>query len=131
MRHPLVMCASDGATREFGKSKPHPRNYGTYPRVLGHYVREKGVLTLTEAVRKMTSLPAQRLGISDRGILKEGAWADIVLFNPQTVIDTATWTEPHSFPIGIPVVIVNGVAVVKDNTSTGVFPGKVLKRGSF
>ncbi|MCB1124202.1 MAG: D-aminoacylase, partial [Verrucomicrobiae bacterium] len=126
MKHPLVMCASDGATREFGVSKPHPRNYGTYPRVLGEYVREKRILSLSGAIRKMTSLPAKRLGLTDRGILKEGAWADIVLFNPRTVIDTATWLEPHQYPKGMPYLIVNGTVVIKENEWTGTFPGKVL-----
>lgn len=127
MKHPSVMSASDGSTIEFGVAKPHPRSYGTYPRVLGHYVREKAVLPLAEAIRKMTSLPAQRLGIDDRGIIKEGAWADLVLFDPKTVIDTATWMEPHSFPEGIPHVLVNGMVVVKDSAWTGDFPGKVLR----
>ena len=131
MQHPLVMCASDGATQEFGHAKPHPRNYGTYPRVLGHYVRESGILSLPEAIRKMTSLPAQRLGIINRGILKEGAWADIVLFNPKTVIDKATWMQPHQFPEGIPYVLVNGEMVIQERQWTGTFPGMVLKKGSF
>jgi dihydroorotase/N-acyl-D-amino-acid deacylase len=130
MQHRLVMCASDGATREFGVAKPHPRNYGTYPRVLGHYVREEGVISLPEAIRKMTSLPANRLSLTDRGIIKEGTWADIVLFDPKTVIDTATWMEPHQYPEGIPHVIVNGELVIQDNRWTGAFPGKVLRKNS-
>ena len=127
MNHPLVTCASDGSTVAFGEARPHPRNYGTYPRVLGHYVREKGVLPLEEAIRKMTSLPAQRLGIKDRGIIRKAAWADLVLFDPETVIDTATWESPHSYPKGIPHVLVNGVAVIKDSEWTGAFPGKSLR----
>ena len=127
MQHPRVTCASDGATIEFNAAKPHPRNYGTYPRVLGHYVREQAVLPLTEAIRKMTSLPAQRLGINDRGIVSEGAWADLVLFDPARVIDTATWKDPHSYPKGIPHVLVNGVAVIRDSEWTGAFPGKALR----
>ncbi|MCH8873336.1 D-aminoacylase [candidate division KSB1 bacterium] len=126
MKHPFVMHASDGATIEFGKAKPHPRSYGTYPRVLGRYVREQKVLSLEEAVRKMTSLPAKRLGLKDRGVLKKGMWADIVIFDSQKVIDRATWTEPHQYPEGIPFVLVNGLVVIDESNRTGEFPGKVL-----
>ena len=127
MQHPLVTCASDGSTIQFGNANPHPRNYGTYPRVLGQYVREKKVLPLNEAIRKMTSLPARRLGLTDRGIIQEGAWADLVIFNPRTVIDTATWGHPHSYPEGIPYVLVNGVPVIQNSEWTRAFPGKVLR----
>jgi hypothetical protein len=126
MKHPRVMHASDGSTMEFGKAKPHPRSYGTFPRVLGRYVREKNVISLEEAIRKMTSLPAQRLELEDRGILKEGMWADVVVFDPQTVNDQATWTEPHQFPVGILYVLVNGKLVVDEGKWTGDLPGKVL-----
>lgn len=110
-----------------GHGKPHPRYYGTYPRILGKYVREEGVLTLEDAVRKMTSFPAQRLGLTDRGLLKEGMWADIVVFDPERVIDKATYLEPHQFPEGILHVLVNGRTVVKDGQQTGALPGKVLR----
>lgn len=126
MQHPLVMHGSDGATIEFGKAKPHPRSYGTYPRVLGRYVREQHVLPLEEAIRKMTSLPAKRLKLTDRGLLKEGMWADVVVFDPETVIDRATWTEPHQYPEGISYVLVNGTLVVDAGAWTGKFPGRVL-----
>ncbi|MCI0693030.1 D-aminoacylase [candidate division KSB1 bacterium] len=126
MKHPRVMHASDGSTIEFGKAKPHPRSYGAFPRVLGRYVREKNVISLEEAIRKMTSLPAQRLELEDRGILKEGRWADVVVFDPQTVSDRATWTEPHQYPEGIPYVLVNGKLVVAEGKWTGDLPGTVL-----
>jgi N-acyl-D-amino-acid deacylase len=113
-----------GAT---GHGKPHPRYYGTYPRILGKYVREEGVLTLEDAVRRMTSFPAQRLGLADRGVLKPGMWADIVVFDPGRVIDKATYLQPHQFPEGIPHVLVNGRIVVKDGRQTGALPGKVLR----
>jgi N-acyl-D-amino-acid deacylase len=108
--------------------KPHPRYYGTYPRILGKYVREEGVLTLENAIRKMTSFPAQRLGLMDRGLLKEGLWADVVIFNPETVIDKATYLDPHQFPEGILHVLVNGQIVVANGQQTGRLPGKVLRR---
>ncbi len=121
------MHASDGATIEYGKAKPHPRSYGTYPRVLGRYVREEKVVSLEEAIRKMTTLPAQRLNLQDRGALKEGMWADIVLFDPETVIDRATWTNPHQYPDGIPYVFVNGELVIMHGKWAGTHPGKVLR----
>lgn len=108
--------------------KPHPRYYGTYPRILGKYVREEGVLTLEDAVRRMTSFPAQRLGLRDRGLLREGMWADVVIFDPESVIDKATYREPHQFPEGIHHVLVNGRIVVENETQTGELPGKVLRR---
>lgn len=126
MKYPRVMHASDGATIEYGKAKPHPRSYGTFPRVLGHYVREKKVISLVEAIRKMTSLPANRLELQDRGVLKEQMWADVVIFDPQMVLDRATWDEPHQYPLGIPFVVVNGILVIDDGKGTEVFPGKVL-----
>ena len=112
-----------------GQGKPHPRAYGTFPRVLGRYVRELGVLTLEEAVRKMTSLPAGKLGIPGRGVLAENAFADVVVFDPATVADRATFTDPHQYPAGIPYVIVNGVVTVEDGEHTGALAGRVLRRG--
>jgi N-acyl-D-amino-acid deacylase len=112
MRHPLHMVGTDAGccTVEgpFCRGKPHPRHYGTYPKILGKYVREESTLTWEESVRKMTSFPAQRFGILDRGLLRPGMWADITIFNPRTVIDKATYSDPHNFPTGIPYVIVNG-----------------------
>ncbi len=106
----------------------HPHFYGTYPRILGKYVREEGLLTLEDAIRRMTSFPAQRLGLRDRGLLREGNWADIVLFDPNTIIDKATFTEPHQYPEGISHVFVNGMLVIKDNKQLKKRPGKVLRR---
>ncbi len=109
-----------------GKRKCHPRSYGTFPRVLGKYVREEGVLTLEEAVRKMSGLPAERFGLADRGVIREGAWADLVLFDANTVIDRATFGDPHQYPAGIPYVIVNGQVVIDGGEHTGALPGRVL-----
>lgn len=128
MKHPFAMHASDGETVKFGVAHPHPRAYGTFPRVLGHYVRELKVIPLEEAIRKMTGLPAQRLGLTDRGLIKEGYVADITLFNPETVIDKATFEQPHQYPEGIPYVIVNGVITVSDGQMTKERGGKVLRK---
>ena len=106
----------------------HPRFYGTYPRILGKYVREEKLLTLEDAIRRMTSFPAQRLGLKDRGLIREGMGADIVIFNPDTIIDKATFENAHQFPEGIPHVIVNGVMVVENNKQNRKRPGKVLRR---
>ncbi len=130
MKHPLVTIGSDGRALRpegvLGRRKAHPRNYGTFPRVLGRYAREKKVLTLEEAVKKMTSMTAERFGLTDRGIIREQAWADITLFNARTVSDTATYTDPHKYPEGIPYVIVNGQIVIDNNQHTGALPGQVL-----
>ena len=130
MRHPLVVIGSDGdALAPYGvlsQSKPHPRYYGTFPRVLGHYVREEKVLSLEEAVKKMTSITAERFSLNDRGVIREGAWADLVLFDPQTITDKATYTDPHQYPEGIPYVIVNGMVVIDQYEHTSVLPGQVL-----
>jgi N-acyl-D-aspartate/D-glutamate deacylase len=126
MKHPEVMHASDGSAVTFGQAKPHPRNYGTFPRVLARYVREKKMISLPEAVRKMTSLPAQRLKLKERGTIKAGMFADIVIFNPKTVTDKGTWENPHQYAEGIPYVLVNGEPVIDDNKRTEVFPGTVL-----
>src|SRR5690606_366037 len=101
-----------------------------FPRVLGYYVRERGVVPLEEMVRKITSLPADRLGLSDRGRVVEGAAADLVVFDPATVADRATFQEPHQYPDGIPWVFVNGVAMVEDGRYTDARPGRVLRRGT-
>jgi dihydroorotase/N-acyl-D-amino-acid deacylase len=128
MQHPYTAHASDGSFRTLNKGNPHPRNYGTFPRVLRLYVREKGILTFKEAIRKMTSLPAKRLGLTKRGRIKEGCYADITIVNPKTVADTATWEKPHQYPKGIPYVIVNGQPVIENSAFTGQYPGKVLCR---
>lgn len=132
MRKPWVMVGSDGSAVSpegvLGKGKPHPRYYGTFPRLLGVYVREKKILALEEAIRKMCYLPAWRLGFRNRGIIREGAYADIVIFDPKIVKDNATFTDPHKFPRGIIHVLVNGVPVVFNGKYTGAKPGRVLKR---
>jgi N-acyl-D-amino-acid deacylase len=122
-QQPWVMVASDGGIGSF-----HPRGAGTFPRVLGLYVREKHWLTLPEAVRKMTSLPAQRLGWKDRGVIREGAFADLVLFDPQTVIDRSTFAKPFELPAGIEKVFVNGELVWDAGKPTGARPGRVLPK---
>lgn len=127
LRHPATMVASDGEVPIFGKSSPHPRSYGTFARVLGRYVRERRVLSLEEAIRKMTSLPAGRVGLMDRGIIRPGMKADLVVFDPATVNDTATFTNPHQYAVGVSHVFVNGVAVVDEGKVTGARPGRVLR----
>lgn len=131
MRHPQTMIASDGRLSQLGEDQPHPRNYGTFPRVLGRYVRERQVLTLETAIHKMTLQPAQRLGLRDRGRVAEGWHADLVVFDPQTVIDRATFEEPHQYPDGIPYVIVNGVVTVDDGHMTDARAGRVLRGPAF
>lgn len=120
-KQPWVMVASDG-----GIDLQHPRGAGTFPRVLGRFVREKHWFTLPEAIRKMTSLPAQRMGLRDRGTLRKGAFADLVLFDPHTVIDRATFDKPMELPAGIKAVFVNGVRVWDEDHATGERPGRVL-----
>ena len=127
MQHPFTMHASDGGLTKFGEDHPHPRAYGTFPRILGHYVRELKVLTLQEAIRKMTSLPAQRMSLNDRGIIKEGYVADITIFDADRVIDKSTFEKPHQYPEGIEYVIVGGVVTVEKNKLTPNRAGKVLR----
>lgn len=128
MTHPYTMIASDGRLSQPGDGHPHPRAYGTFPRVLGRYVREQGLLSLEQAVHKMTQMPAQRLGLSDRGVLRAGAMADVVVFDARTVVDQSTFTEPHQYPKGIGTVIVNGVVAVENGTPTGARAGTVVTR---
>lgn len=125
LRWPGQMVGSDGLHLP---GKTHPRLYGTFPRVLGRYVREEKVLSLEAAVHKMTGLPAARLGLKLRGLLQKGHAADLVVFDPATVGDTATFDEPLRYPTGIPFVCVNGIAVKEGDRSTGTLPGKVLRR---
>ena len=126
LRHPATMIGSDGEIPIFGRASPHPRSYGTFARVLGVYVREKRVISLEEAVRKMTSFPAQRLGLGDRGLLRPGMKADIAIFDPATVRDLATFEKPHQYATGFSLVIVNGQIVFQSGAMTAARPGKVL-----
>ena len=126
MQHPLAMIASDGPLMEFNVGKPHPRSYGTFARVLGKYVREDAIIPLQEAIRKMTSLPAKALRIKERGLLVKGYFADVVIFDPETIIDHATFENPHQYATGVSHVIVNGEVVVKDGVHQGNTPGRVL-----
>jgi len=131
MAHPLVMFCSDmwtfGATTE-GEGRPHPRAYGAFPRILGRYVRESKLLSLEEAVRKMTSAPAQKIGAHDRGLLKPGMWADVVVFNQDTILDRATYENPYLHPVGIELVLVNGVVTVEKDAYLGQRAGRVVRR---
>jgi N-acyl-D-amino-acid deacylase len=123
---PFTMVASDGEVPVFGRGQPHPRSYGTFARVLGLYVREKGLLSLEEAVRKMTSFPAARTGLGDRGLVRPGMKADLTVFDPATIRDRATFEEPHAYAEGVSNVLVNGILVVDEGRLTGVRPGRVL-----
>ena len=127
MQHPMTSIASDGPITVFGVGSPHPRTYGTFARVLGRYVRDRNILSLEEAIRKMTSLPANILSIDRRGLIKEGYYADISIFDPATIIDKATFEEPHQYAEGINSVIVNGKIVVENGAHNGNRPGKVLR----
>jgi N-acyl-D-aspartate/D-glutamate deacylase len=126
MAHPTTMIGSDGVP---AGSKPHPRLYGCFPRVLGHYVREQAVLDLPTAIHRMTGMPAAKFRLTDRGVIRPGAFADLVVFDPATIRDTATYEEPRRFPEGIRAVYVNGVAVARDGAHTGARPGRPLRRG--
>jgi N-acyl-D-amino-acid deacylase len=121
---PLVAVASDSGIRSFGTGQPHPRGYGTNARVLGHYVRERKVISLGDAVRKMTSLPATAFRFADRGLIRPGYVADLTIFDEEKVIDRATFEKPHQYPQGIVHVIVNGYAVLRDGRMTGLLPGR-------
>lgn len=129
--HPLSMLCSDGKILSrrgvLAQGKPHPRNYGAFPRLLARYVRELGVLTLPDAIRRMTSLPAQKMGLWDRGLLRPGLKADLVVFDENTIQDTATFTEPHQYAAGIDYVIVNGVLTVDKGRHTGALAGQILR----
>ena len=125
------MIGSDGSLVHYGRASPHPRGYGTFPRVLGHYSRDLGVLSLEEAVRRMTSAPADRLGFAGRGRIEVGGVADLVVFDPESVIDRATFDDPHQHPIGIPHVFVAGHAVVRDGQVTGARPGSILRARAY
>jgi len=126
MRHPHVGVASDSSVLMPGEGAPHPRGYGNNVRVLGEYVRTRRVISLEEAIRKMTSLPAKHFKFQGRGLIQEGYAADITIFDPATVGDTATFEKPHAFAAGVPHVLVNGVAVVRNGQHTGARPGQIL-----
>ncbi len=126
LRYPHTMIASDGGIPNFGEDVPHPRNYGTFARVLGRYVRERKVLTLEEAVRRMTSLPATRFRIMDRGLLRPGMKADIAVFDPATVADMSEYAKPHQYAVGFQAVVVNGQVVLRDGKMTEARPGRIL-----
>jgi dihydroorotase/N-acyl-D-amino-acid deacylase len=126
MRSPETMIASDGEIPIFGKAAPHPRSYGTFARVLAVYVRERHVLTLEEAVRKMSGMPADRLKFGDRGILRPGMKADVVVFDPALVKDQSTFEKPHQYSTGFDDVVVNGQAVLRGGKVTAARPGRVL-----
>jgi N-acyl-D-amino-acid deacylase len=127
MCFPNTMIACDSGLRKFGEGVPHPRGYGNNARVLGRYVRELKVLKLEDAIRKMTSLPADTFHFKGRGELREGNWADIVVFDPAKVNDPATFNDPHHYAVGIPYVFVNGIAVIKDGEHTGAKAGQALR----
>src|SRR5690606_13156592 len=124
--HPATMVASDGEVVVFGRAHPHPRSYGTFVRVLGVYARDTKLLPLETAVQKMTALPAQRLGLTDRGVLRTGMKADIAVFDAARVRDTATFEQPHSYAEGVEYVLVNGQVIVERGRLTGARPGRVL-----
>ena len=130
MRYPWVSVGTDSAAIRpdgpLGAGQPHPRSYGTYPRILGRYVRDEHLLPLPEAIRKMTSLAASQMKIADRGTVKSGAFADIVVFDPNTIADTATFEKPQQYPIGVDMVIVNGAVTLEGARHTGVHAGRAL-----
>jgi len=130
MRHPFTAVACDSGIREFGKEVPHPRGYGNNARILGRYVRDFGVLRLEDAVRKMSSLPANDFHFEGRGLVRPGNWADIVVFDPATVRDNATYDDPHHYATGFAYVLVNGEVVVEKDKHTGAKPGMALRHVS-
>ena len=134
LAHPLGMLCSDGGSYapygSLGSGSPHPRGYGSFPRFLGHYVRETGALDLESAIHKVTQMPAKKLQLRDRGIIAPGAYADLVAFDPTTVADQATFDNPHQYPLGIPIVIVNGVVTLRDGEHTGNLGGRAVRGNS-
>jgi N-acyl-D-amino-acid deacylase len=127
MREPFTMIASDSGVLRLGEGVPHPRGYGNNARVLGHYVRELKIVALEDAIRKMTSLPAQSFHLSDRGLLREGFAADVVVFDDQQIADRSTYEQPHQYPVGISYVLVNGQAVMSEGRMTAARPGAALR----
>ncbi len=127
MQYPFTMVASDSGIREFGAGVPHPRGYGSNARVLSYYVREKKIITLEDAIRRMTSLPAQKFGFQDRGVLKKGMQADILVFDPEQVKDVSTYEKPHAYSQGMEYILVNGKLTVDNGKHTGARNGKILR----
>ena len=131
LRYPWTMIASDGDVTAFGVASPHPRSYGTFARVLGRYAREKRVITIEDAVRRMTSFPAWRLGLGDRGLVRPGMKADLAVWNPATIADRATFEQPHQYAVGVSHVLVNGTEVFDGSAMTATRPGRVLRGPAF
>jgi N-acyl-D-aspartate/D-glutamate deacylase len=131
LAHPLSMTCSDGgAYAPYGAlsgGSPHPRGYGSFPRLLGHYVRDTGALTLESAIHKVTQMPATKLRIADRGVVRPGAFADFVAFDAADVADRATFDDPHQYPVGIPLVVVNGVVTLREGEHTGSLAGRGVR----
>ena len=131
LAHPASMVCSDGSALAIdgplASGSPHPRSFGSFPRFLGHYIRDREIVSLEEGIRKITSLPARVFKLTDRGVIREGAYADIAVFDADAVADTATFSEPHSYPVGIEYVLVNGRVVVEGGEHLGVTPGRVLR----
>ncbi|GAG79968.1 unnamed protein product, partial [marine sediment metagenome] len=132
LTHSAQMVGSDSwSTTPYGimgKWKPHPRFYGTYPRILGKYVREEKILTFEDAIRRMTAFPAQRYGLQNRGMIQAGMWADITILDADHVIDMAGYDDPHRYPIGIQYVLVNGEIVIEEGKNTGITAGQVISK---
>ena len=126
-RYPNTAVTSDGTVMAYGRGQPHPRSYGTNARVLADFVRDRKILTLADAIRRMTSLPARTFSFHDRGIVRPGFIADLVLFDPAIVADKATFEDPHRYSVGFDYVIVNGVAVVANGKMTDERSGKFIK----
>ena len=123
-----VATASDGSARVPDGEQPHPRNFGTFTRKLGVYAQKEGILSMRDAVRSSTSLPAEILGLKDRGLLRAGYAADVVVFDPKTVVDRATYDHPYRYSDGVRYVFVNGVAAIADGTPTGALGGRALRK---
>jgi len=132
LSHPLIGIGSDSSVQSvsgiLSSGKPHPRTFGTFPRALGKYVREEKLLSAEEMIRKMTSFPAETFGLADRGRIRQGAFADLVVYDPATVADRATWENPHQYPAGIEAVVVNGVPAVRGGAHTGALAGRILRK---
>jgi N-acyl-D-amino-acid deacylase len=125
MCHPATMIGTDGI---WSHGKPHPRIYGSYPRILGMYVRQERLVSLEEAVRKMTSFPAQKFGLWKKGIVRAGMDADVIIFDPDAITERSTFQDPHQYPVGLPYVILNGQVVVDQERYTGKLAGQVVKK---
>ncbi len=128
LAHPLAMVCSDGgAYRDDAPGAPHPRNFGAFPRLLGHYVREQRLMSLESAIRRITMMPARRIGVRDRGTIEPGAVADVVVFDPEEIIDRATFDAPKQYAVGMVHVLVNGTFVLRERAFTGAYPGRAVR----